>query len=112
MHMCEAMLAAWTASRDRRYLDRAAMLADHITRRQAAKAGGLVWEHYDTDWNVDWDYNRDNPRHLFRPWGFQPGHQTEWAKLLLILERSRPAAMAAADRAASVRHRGGPFVGR
>jgi mannose/cellobiose epimerase-like protein (N-acyl-D-glucosamine 2-epimerase family) len=24
---------------------------------------------------------------LFRPWGFQPGHQTEWAKLLLILDR-------------------------
>jgi mannose/cellobiose epimerase-like protein (N-acyl-D-glucosamine 2-epimerase family) len=25
-----------------------------------------------------------------RQWGFQPGHQTEWAKLLLILERHRP----------------------
>ena len=24
-------------------------------------------------------------------WGYQPGHQTEWAKLLLILERHRPA---------------------
>lgn len=56
---------------------------------QAALAGGLVWEHYDENWSIDWDYNRDNPRHLFRPWGFQPGHQTEWAKLLLILERHR-----------------------
>ena len=53
-----------------------------MTRRQAAKADGLVWEHYDRDWNVDWDYHRDDPKHLFRPWGFQPGHQTEWAKLL------------------------------
>ncbi|RZZ87976.1 AGE family epimerase/isomerase [Pseudoxanthomonas winnipegensis] len=87
MHMCEAMLAAWQASGERRYLDRALLLADHMTRRQAAKAGGLVWEHYDTDWNVDWEYNKDNPKHLFRPWGFQPGHQTEWAKLLLILDR-------------------------
>ena len=86
MHMCEAMLAAYQASDDPRYLDRALLLADHMTRRQAAKAGGLVWEHYDANWNVDWDYNRDNPRHLFRPWGFQPGHQTEWAKLLVILE--------------------------
>jgi mannose/cellobiose epimerase-like protein (N-acyl-D-glucosamine 2-epimerase family) len=86
MHMCEAMLAAYQASDDLRYLDRALLLADHMTRRQAAKAGGLVWEHYDAHWNVDWDYNRDNPRHLFRPWGFQPGHQTEWAKLLVILE--------------------------
>ncbi|HJR73419.1 MAG TPA: AGE family epimerase/isomerase [Luteimonas sp.] len=87
MHMCEAMLAAFEASGERRYLDRALQLADHMTRRQAAKAGGLVWEHYDRDWNVDWDYHRDDPKHLFRPWGFQPGHQTEWAKLLLILDR-------------------------
>lgn len=87
MHMCEAMLAAFEASGDRRYLDRALLLADHMTRRQAAKAEGLVWEHYDRDWNIDWKYNLDNPKHLFRPWGFQPGHQTEWAKLLLILDR-------------------------
>lgn len=86
MHMCEAMLAAFEASGQSRYLDRALMLADHMTRRQAAQAGGLVWEHYDRDWNIDWDYHRDDPRHLFRPWGFQPGHQTEWSKLLLILD--------------------------
>lgn len=87
MHMCEAMLAAYEASGEQRYLERALVLADRITRRQAAKADGLVWEHYDMRWEVDWDYNRDNPKHLFRPWGFQPGHQTEWAKLLLILDR-------------------------
>ncbi|MCF7223329.1 AGE family epimerase/isomerase [Marilutibacter chinensis] len=87
MHMCEAMLAAYEASGERRYFDRALKLADHMTRRQAALAGGLVWEHYDADWNVDWTYHLDDPKHLFRPWGFQPGHQTEWTKLLLILDR-------------------------
>ena len=86
MHMCEAMIAAHQATGEVRYLDRALTLADHITRRQAALAGGLVWEHYDAQWNVDWDYHRDDPKHLFRPWGFQPGHLTEWAKLLLTLE--------------------------
>lgn len=86
MHMCEAMLAAYEASNELRYLYRARTLADNTTRRQAAKAGGLVWEHYDRQWQVDWDYHRQDPKHLFRPWGFQPGHQTEWAKLLLILE--------------------------
>lgn len=85
MHMCEAMLAAFEASGEQRYLDRALLLADHMTRRQADKADGLVWEHYDKDWNVDWDFHRDDPKHLFKPWGFQPGHQTEWAKLLMIL---------------------------
>jgi mannose/cellobiose epimerase-like protein (N-acyl-D-glucosamine 2-epimerase family) len=86
MHMCEAMLAAYQASDEPRYLDRALTLADTMTRRQAALADGLVWEHYHTDWSIDWDYHRDDPKHLFRPWGFQPGHQTEWAKLLMILE--------------------------
>ena len=86
MHMCEAMLAAYQASDEPRYLDRALLLADTMTRRQAALSNGLVWEHYDRHWAIDWDYHRDDPKHLFRPWGFQPGHQTEWAKLLLILE--------------------------
>jgi mannose/cellobiose epimerase-like protein (N-acyl-D-glucosamine 2-epimerase family) len=85
MHLCEALIAAFEASGESRYLDRASTLADHMTRRQAALAGGLVWEHYDSDWNVDWDYHRDDPKHLFRPWGFQPGHQVEWAKLLVLL---------------------------
>ncbi|WP_188241344.1 AGE family epimerase/isomerase [Stenotrophomonas maltophilia] len=87
MHMCEAMLAAFEASGEQRYVERALQLANNMTRRQAAKAGGLVWEHYDSNWEIDWDYNLDDPKHLFRPWGFQPGHQTEWAKLLLILDR-------------------------
>lgn len=90
MHLCEAMLAAYDATAQPRYLDRALTLADHITRRQSTKAGGLIWEHYDADWNVDWNYHKDDPKHLFRPWGFQPGHLTEWAKLLLTIERHRP----------------------
>jgi mannose/cellobiose epimerase-like protein (N-acyl-D-glucosamine 2-epimerase family) len=91
MHSCEAMLWAFEATQESRYLQRAATLADIITRRQAAKADGLIWEHYDSGWEIDWNYNKDNPKHLFRPWGFQPGHQTEWAKLLLILHRHQPA---------------------
>jgi mannose/cellobiose epimerase-like protein (N-acyl-D-glucosamine 2-epimerase family) len=86
MHMCEAMLAAYEASDEVRYLERATTLAENMTQRQAAKADGLVWEHYDREWNVDWEYHLDDPKHLFRPWGFQPGHQTEWAKLLAILD--------------------------
>jgi mannose/cellobiose epimerase-like protein (N-acyl-D-glucosamine 2-epimerase family) len=85
MHLCEAMIAAFEASGESFYLERALLLAEHMTRRQATLAGGLVWEHHDRDWNIDWNYHRDDPKHLFRPWGFQPGHQVEWAKLLLLL---------------------------
>ncbi|HZP67289.1 MAG TPA: AGE family epimerase/isomerase [Rudaea sp.] len=87
MHMCEALIAAFEASGEERYLERALTLAEAMTRRQASQADGLVWEHFDARWNADWRYHLDDPKHLFRPWGFQPGHQTEWAKLLLILER-------------------------
>ena len=90
MHLTEALLAAFEATAERRYLERALAVADAMTLRQAAQAGGLVWEHYDANWTIDWDYHRDDPKHLFRPWGFQPGHQTEWAKLLLILDRHAP----------------------
>jgi mannose/cellobiose epimerase-like protein (N-acyl-D-glucosamine 2-epimerase family) len=90
MHACEAMLAAYEATREPRYLQRAATLADSIVNRQAALAGGLVWEHYHRDWTPDWEYNRNDRSNIFRPWGFQPGHQVEWAKLLLILDRHMP----------------------
>ena len=92
MHACEAMLAAFEATNDTRYLDRAALLADNMVNRQASLSGGLVWEHYKPDWSVDWAYNKGDRSNIFRPWGFQPGHQTEWAKLLLILDRHRPEA--------------------
>ena len=89
MHMAEAMLAGFEATGDGRYLDRALLLARRVCVDLADRAGGLVWEHYHADWSVDWGYNKEKPRDLFRPWGYLPGHLTEWAKLLLILERHR-----------------------
>ncbi|RQP25426.1 AGE family epimerase/isomerase [Piscinibacter terrae] len=96
MHACEAMLAAYEATSDQRYLDRAAVLADSVTRRLAQHGKGMVWEHYRIDpatggWTPDWDYNRHDKTNIFRPWGYQPGHHTEWSKLLLILDRHQPA---------------------
>lgn len=90
MHMCEALLTAWQATRDKRFLDRAEQLATRFSIELAAQSGGLIWEHYDTDWNVDLEFNIDKPNDRYKPWGFQPGHQTEWAKLLLILNTERP----------------------
>ena len=85
MHVCEALLAAYEATDDDRYLDRATTIAERLARDLADEGDGLVWEHYTTDWTHDWTYNRDQPAHLFRPWGYQPGHLLEWTKLLLHL---------------------------
>ena len=90
MHACEAMLWAYEATQEQRFLQRAARLADSVTNQLASQAQGLIWEHYDANWQIDWQYNLNNPKHLFRPWGFQPGHHTEWAKLLLILYCHQP----------------------
>ncbi len=87
MHACEALLAAFEATGQTRFLDRAAQVAHNITVRQAALADGLIWEHYHADWSIDWNYNRHDKTNIFKPWGFQPGHLAEWAKLLLTLER-------------------------
>ncbi|HEY5895876.1 MAG TPA: AGE family epimerase/isomerase [Chthoniobacterales bacterium] len=87
MHTCEALIAAFEATGDSRYLNRALTIAENITQRQAGMAGGLIWEHYHEDWSVDWEYNFHDKTNIYRPWGYQPGHLTEWAKLLLILER-------------------------
>ena len=85
MHSCEAMIAAFEATDDRMFLDKAYLIAENICVRQAGQCDGLIWEHYDENWQVDWDYNKSDPKNLFRPWGFQPGHLTEWSKLLMIL---------------------------
>ncbi|MBI3711405.1 MAG: AGE family epimerase/isomerase [Burkholderiales bacterium] len=89
MHSCEAMITAWQATGNVAHLHRAERIAQAITVRQAKKADGLIWEHYDHHWNIDWNYNLDDKANLFRPWGFQPGHFTEWAKLLILLDDNR-----------------------
>lgn len=90
MHMCEAMLAAYEASNDKKFLIRATTLAENIAFKQAALTDNLIWEHYKTDFQPDWEYNKHDPKNLYRPWGFQPGHQTEWSKLLLTLNKHSP----------------------
>lgn len=92
MHLCEAMIAAFEATANQKFLQRAQTIAKHIAVRQAALTDDLIWEHYHTDFSPDWDYNKDDPKNLYRPWGFQPGHQTEWTKLLLMINRHEPEA--------------------
>lgn len=84
MHACEASLAAFDATGNTRHLDRAYTIADALIRDPPTD-GGLIPEHYTADWEPDFEYHRDEPRHQFRPPGLQPGHGVEWAKLLHLL---------------------------
>lgn len=92
LHLTEALIAAYEATKEAIYLDRAVLLADNICNRQAGLAKGLVWEHYHEDWSADMNFaNANGALTIFRPWGFQPGHQVEWARLLINLNRYAPA---------------------
>ncbi|WKB52706.1 AGE family epimerase/isomerase [Eleftheria terrae] len=90
MHVFEALLAAHEATGEARFLDRAEAIGKRVTVELTEHTQGLVWERYNVDWQPDWDYHRDEGGDTFRPWGFRFGHQTEWAKLLLMLDRVRP----------------------
>lgn len=87
MHLTEAYLAAFEVTGDHRLLERASRIAAHIAGGAASAEAG-AWrlpEHFDENWQPVWDFNRNDPRHAFRPYGSQPGHWLEWAKLLLQL---------------------------
>jgi mannose/cellobiose epimerase-like protein (N-acyl-D-glucosamine 2-epimerase family) len=90
MHMCEAMIASFEATGEARFIERASVLARRVCLELSAHSDGLVWEHYQSDWQPDWDYNRDDPKNLFRPYGYLPGHLLEWSKLLVLLQRHSP----------------------
>ena len=90
MHTCEAMIAAFEATGETNYLDRATALAIRVCVDMTKQSDGMIWEHYDKKWDPDWRYNLDDPKNLFRPFGYLVGHWMEWAKLLLILEENNP----------------------
>jgi len=88
MHAVEAFLATADATGDDVWRHR----ADRIARGIVAAAELNDWripEHYDQRWRALPDYNLDQPRHAFRPYGATPGHGFEWARLLLQLGGSR-----------------------
>jgi sulfoquinovose isomerase len=85
MHAVEAFLAARDATGDARWSNRALRIAERLIRDVAGAREWRVVEHFDAGWTPLPDYNRDQVRHAFRPFGVTPGHGLEWARLLLHL---------------------------
>lgn len=80
MHGVEAFLAAYEASSDRQFLDRAIGIIRFFVGQQGAANAWRLPEHFDTEWDVDPAYEGDP---MFRPAGTTPGHSFEWARLCL-----------------------------
>jgi len=81
MHLTEALMAAFEATGDRLYLDRAERVATHLIRNITAGNDWRLPEHFDERWRIDFAYDRD----VFRPFGSTIGHWLEWSRLLLQL---------------------------
>jgi len=90
MHMVEAFLAAGDATGDPAWYARAGRIVERVIGRFAQEHGWRVLEHFDANWHPLPEYNRDDPRHRFRPFGVTPGHGLEWSRLLLQLNAALP----------------------
>ncbi|MDO4908683.1 MAG: AGE family epimerase/isomerase [Corynebacterium sp.] len=82
LHLVESSLAAYDATQDRKYLERAIRVGEFVLP--------LIWEcnfhmpeHLTSNWEYDPEYHCDCPKDPGRPWGAQVGHGCEWARLLL-----------------------------
>jgi mannose/cellobiose epimerase-like protein (N-acyl-D-glucosamine 2-epimerase family) len=97
MHAVEAHMAAFDATGEEKHLVRARAIAEAMCVRQAARVAeachghALVYEHYNSAWLPDMEFHKDKPDDRFLPYGFQPGHLMEWAKLLVQLHERRAA---------------------
>ncbi|MBL0374907.1 AGE family epimerase/isomerase [Rhizobium sp. KVB221] len=82
MHLTEALMAAYEATDEDHYLQKAERIADLIINRLARQTGFRVGEHFDENWNLLKNYKGNE---MFRPSGTTPGHWLEWSRLLLQL---------------------------
>ncbi|UHD47156.1 AGE family epimerase/isomerase [Aureimonas altamirensis] len=106
MHLSEALMAAFEATEDRRFLHMAGSILGFFTLSMAPANNWRIPEHYHADWTPDPDYSGDP---MFRPPGTTPGHSLEFARLLLQYwdlsgredERLPAAARSLVDRALS-----------
>ena len=82
MHLTEALMAAFEATGEKLYLERAERIASLIIDTHAKSLGYRVAEHFHADWSLDNSYSGNE---MFRPSGSTPGHWLEWARLCLQL---------------------------
>ena len=82
MHLTEALMAAFEATGETRYLAMAESIADLLIRRVTAGNDWRLPEHFSDLWIHDKDYRGSE---MFRPAGTTPGHWLEWSRLLVQL---------------------------
>jgi mannose/cellobiose epimerase-like protein (N-acyl-D-glucosamine 2-epimerase family) len=90
MHLVEALSTTAAVTGDLSYAGMATRIADLIVNKVTRSRSWRIQEHFDERWEIDSDYNRNDPDHMYRPYGTIPGHSCEWARLLLQLHLLQP----------------------
>ena len=120
MHSVEALLAAYSVTKNHTWLHRALSVTSRVVNEFAAHNEWRLPEHFTPKWQPIFDYNRAEPAHPFRPYGVTTGHLLEWSRLSLHLRSALghdapdwllPAAIALFDRAVAEGWSGGADPG-
>ena len=86
MHAVEALTAAFESTGRVEFRDRAYAISKRAVDTFARNNDWMLPEHFDAKWNVEKDFNIDNPADPFRPFGVTIGHLFEWSRLILQIE--------------------------
>src|SRR5690625_1212196 len=81
MHVVEAFLAAFDATGDEKWRERALRISHHMVEQARTNKWRII-EHFDADWQPLLEYNAEDKANPFRPYGSTIGHWFEWARLL------------------------------
>ena len=90
MHAVEALTAAYEATGRIIFRDQAYEISKRAVEVLARQSQWMMPEHFDAKWNVEKDFNLDNPADPFRPYGVTLGHLFEWSRLILQLDHCMP----------------------
>ncbi|NHO32526.1 AGE family epimerase/isomerase [Acetobacter fallax] len=86
MHSVEACMAVADVTGNPVWRQRALRITERFMHTYAKAMDYAVPEHFDRNWILLRDFNKDKPTDDLRPYGMTPGHFLEWSHLLLKLE--------------------------
>ncbi|WP_341361395.1 AGE family epimerase/isomerase [Georgenia sp. M64] len=96
MHSVEAFLAAYDATGQTVWLERARRISERVVAVAAAH-GWRLPEHFDAGFRPLLEHNREHLTDPFKPYGATVGHGFEWSRLLLQVDAGVRAAGGAAS---------------
>ncbi len=85
MHSLEAFAAAFDVTGNTKYRDRAFQICKRAIDDFAKNNDWMLPEHFNSKWEIDKEFNINNPADPFRPYGVTIGHLFEWSRLTLQL---------------------------